>query len=67
MDSRERNQIGLELVQVDVQGSIESERGSDGRNNLSNETVEVGEGRRGDAEVSSTNVVDTTISHCSTS
>ena len=67
MDSRERNQIGLELVQVDVQRPIESERGSNGRNNLSNETVKVGEGRRGDAEVSSTNVVDTTISHCSTS
>jgi hypothetical protein len=62
MDSGERNQIGLELVQVDVQRSIESERGSNGRNNLSNESVKVGEGRRGDAEVSSTNVVDAIIS-----
>ena len=58
MDSGERNQIGLELVQVDVQGTVKSERGSDGRHDLSNETVEVGEGGRSDAEVSSTDVVD---------
>jgi hypothetical protein len=59
MDSRERNQIGLELVQINVQGTVKSKRGSDGRHDLSNETVEVGKGGRGDAEVSSTNVVDT--------
>ena len=58
MDSGERNQIGLELVQVDVQGTVKSKRGSDGRHDLSNETVEVGEGGRGDAKVSSTDVVD---------
>ena len=58
MDSGERNQIGLELVQVDVQGTVKSERGSDGRHDLSNEPVEVGEGGRSDAEVSSTDVVD---------
>jgi hypothetical protein len=58
MDSGERNQIGLELVQVDVQGTVESKRGSDGRHNLSNETIEVGEGGRGDAKVSSTDIVD---------
>ena len=58
MDSGERNQIGLELVQINVQRSVKSKRGSDGRHNLSNETVEVGEGRRSDAKVSSTDVVD---------
>jgi hypothetical protein len=26
-----RDQVGLELVQVDVQGTVEAERGSDGR------------------------------------
>lgn len=62
MDSGERNQIGLELVQIDVQRTVESKRGSDGRHNLSNKTVEVGEGRRGDAKVSSTDVVDTVVS-----
>jgi len=62
MDSRERYQIGLELVQVDVQRPVESQRGSDGRNDLSNESVEVGEGRRSDAKVSSADVVDTVVS-----
>ena len=58
MDSGERNQIGLELVQVNVQGTVKSKRGSDGRHDLSNEPVEVGEGGRSDAKVSSTDVVD---------
>jgi hypothetical protein len=31
MDSGIRNQVGLEFVQVDVQGSIESQRGSNRR------------------------------------
>jgi len=33
VDSGVRNQVGLELVQVDVEGTVESERSSDGRNN----------------------------------
>jgi hypothetical protein len=31
MDTRVGDQVGLELVQVDVEGSVESERGGDGR------------------------------------
>lgn len=30
MDARERNEVGLELVQVDVERPIKSEGGSDG-------------------------------------
>ena len=50
VDTGERHQVGLELVQINVQGSIETKRGRDGGNNLSNETVQVGEAGRGDAE-----------------
>jgi hypothetical protein len=32
VNSGVRHQVGLELVQIDVQGAIETERGSDGRN-----------------------------------
>jgi hypothetical protein len=32
MDTGVGDQVGLELVQIDVQGAVESERGSDGRN-----------------------------------
>ena len=37
MNSWVRNQVGLEFGHIDVQSSIESERGSDGGNNLSNQ------------------------------
>lgn len=58
VDTRERHQVGLELVQVDVQGAVETERGSDRRDNLSDETVQVGEAWRGDTETLLANVVD---------
>lgn len=32
VDTGVRNQVGLELVQVDVEGTVEAERSSDGRN-----------------------------------
>lgn len=55
-----RNQIGLELVQVHVQGPVETQGCGDGRNHLGNETVEVGERRGGNAEISATDVVNAT-------
>jgi len=33
VDTRVWDQVCLELVQINVQGAIESERGGDGRNN----------------------------------
>jgi hypothetical protein len=62
VDSGERDQVGLELVQVDIERTVKPERCRDGRNDLGNETVEVGERRRSNAKVSSTNVVDTAVS-----
>ena len=41
VDSRVRNQVGLELVQIDVEGTIESERRGNGADNLGDETVQV--------------------------
>lgn len=41
-----RNQVGLELVQIDIETSIESKGGSDTRNDLGDDPVEVLESRR---------------------
>jgi len=58
MDSWVRNQVGLELSDIDVQSSVESEGGSEGGDNLGDESVEVGVGRSLDVEVSSGDVID---------
>ena len=57
VDTGERHQVGLELVQINVQGSIETKRGRDGGNNLSNETVQVSEAGGGYAQSLLANVV----------
>ena len=36
------HQVGLELRQVNVEGTIKTERSSDGGDNLTNEPVQVG-------------------------
>ena len=43
VDTRERNQVRLELVQVDVQGAVETKRGGDRRHDLGNQAVQVDE------------------------
>jgi len=53
-----RDQVGLELVQIDVQRSVESQRSGDGGDNLSDQPVQVGVSRRLDSEVLSADVVD---------
>lgn len=58
MDSGVRNQVGLELVKVDVERTVESQRGGDGGNNLGDHSVEVLEGGSRNIEVSSAHVVD---------
>lgn len=59
MNPWEGDQVGLELVQVDVERSIETQRCGNGRNDLGDQSIEVGEGWRSDPQVSSTNVVNT--------
>ena len=58
VNAGEGDQVGLELVQVDVQGAVESEGSSNGRNNLGDQTVEVGEARGADSQVLLANVID---------
>ena len=63
VNSRIRHQVGLELVQIDVQGTLESERGGEGRDNLSDESVQVGVSGSLDVEVSSAHVVQGFVVH----
>jgi hypothetical protein len=52
------HQVGLELSDIDVKGTIESERGSQGGDDLGNESVQVGIGWSFDIEVSSADIID---------
>ena len=61
MDSRVRYQVSLELSQINVEGTIESQRSSDGGDDLSNESVQVGVGRSLDVQVTSADIVDSLI------
>ena len=58
MNSGIWDQVGLEFSDIDVKGSIESEGGGKGRNDLGNESVEVGVGGSLNVEVSSGDVID---------
>jgi hypothetical protein len=41
MDTRVWHQVGLELVQVDIESTVEAQAGGDGADDLSNQTVEM--------------------------
>jgi len=58
VDSGLGHQVGLELGDVHVQGTVESQRGSQGRDDLGDQSVEVGVGGPLDVQVPSANVVD---------
>ena len=67
VDTRVGNQVSLELSQVDVEGTIESKRSGDRRNDLTNQSIEVGVGGSFNVEVSTADVVDgLVIDHKST-
>lgn len=61
MNSGVRDEIGLELSDIDVEGTIESQGSGEGRDNLSNESVQVGVGGSLDIEVSSADIVDSFV------
>ncbi len=52
-----RDQVGLELVQVDIQGAIEPQGRGDGRDDLGDQTVEVLVARPGDIQIPTADVV----------
>ena len=58
VDARVRHQVGLELGEVDVEGTVEPERRGHRRGDLGDEPVEVGVGRALDVEVATADVVD---------
>ena len=58
MDSWVWHQVGLELSDIDVKGTIESEGSGQRGDNLGNESVQVGVGWSLDVEVSSADIVD---------
>lgn len=58
VDTRIRDKVGLELVEIDVEGAVESERSSDGRNDLSDQSVKVLKVRSLDTQTLSADVVD---------
>ena len=61
VDTGEWHQVGLELVQVDVQGTVESQGSGDGGDNLGDKTVEVSEARRSDSQVLLADIIDSLI------
>jgi len=57
VDPRVGHQIRLELVEIDVEGAVESKRGRDGGDDLGDETVEIGVRGPADVQVGPTDVV----------
>ena len=58
VDTRIGDQVGLEFSDVDVQGSVESQTGSQGGDDLGDESVEVGVSGSLDVQLSSADIVD---------
>jgi len=56
-----RYKIGLEFVQIDVERTVKTERRSDGRDNLSDETVKVREARRNNTKLLLADVVNSFV------
>jgi len=61
MDSGIRYQIGLEFGDIDVQSSVKSQRGGQRRDNLSDQSVQVGISRSFDVQISSTDIIDSFV------
>lgn len=57
VDSGIRYQVGLEFGDINVQGSIESQRGGQRGDNLSDQSVQVGVGGSFNIQVSSADIV----------
>ena len=58
MDTGVGHKVGLELVQINVERTVESQRGCDGDDNLGNQTVEVLVVGPGDIQAATADVVD---------
>ena len=61
IDNHSRHQVGLELVEIDVETTIETEGSGDTGDNLRDQTVDIDETRCGNAETLLANVSDRLI------
>jgi hypothetical protein len=58
VDSWIWDQVGLELSNIDIQGSVESQRSSQRRDNLGNKSIKVSMGWSFDIQVSSADIIN---------
>jgi len=63
VDTRIRDQVGLELVQIDVKRTVEAQRRGDGAHDLSNQAVEVLVARARNVKAAAADVVDSLVVH----
>ena len=63
VDARIRHQIRLELVQIDVERSVEPQRSRDGRHHLTDDAVETGVAGLIDGQIAPADVVDGFVVH----
>merc|ERR1719343_1606029 len=61
VDARVWDQVGLELGDIHVQGTIETKRGGQRTDDLGNQTIQVGVGRLLDVELTSANIVESLV------
>ena len=61
MDSWIWDQVGLELSDIDVKGTVESQRGSEGGDDLGDKSVQVGIGGSLNIKVSSADIIDSFV------
>lgn len=63
MNTRERNQVSLELVQIHVESTVEAQTRSDRADDLGNQAVQVFVAGTGNVQVAATDVVNGLIVH----
>jgi hypothetical protein len=61
MDTRVRDQVGLELRHIDIESTVKAKGGRERRNDLSNQTIEVGVGRPLNAQVAAADIVESFV------
>jgi len=61
VDTRVGDQVGLELGDVHIEGTVEAERGSEGRGDLGNKPVEVGVGGPLNVEGAAADVIESLV------
>lgn len=61
VDARVGHKVGLELVQINVEGTIEAQRRGDGADNLGNQTVEMLVVGPGNIQAATANIVDSLV------